>query len=170
MEIAFKAQKTMLVDWAGDTEHPEWRKLNEAIDARIKYTRSREHFTSLPNLQRSIDRLDQIARNVDERQRIRREKKAQSVIAHMTPSHRVTARDPGNGTITVHVQTDVGEVWLTVDRADSDYLDRSKRVADVHNGWPIEWVVRAERGPAPFVTLVLTRNDAEMLTFPKPRA
>jgi formylglycine-generating enzyme required for sulfatase activity len=35
MEVRFKAQKTMLLGWAGDTGHPEWKKLNDAIEARL---------------------------------------------------------------------------------------------------------------------------------------
>ena len=35
MEARFKAQKTMLLGWTGDTGHPEWSKLNDAIDARL---------------------------------------------------------------------------------------------------------------------------------------
>jgi hypothetical protein len=87
----------------------------------------------------------------------------------MIPDHRVTARDPVDGPITIHVQTDAGEVWLTVDRALSDELDNRKRLADYHKKWPVRWTVPVERGPAPLVTLVLTQNDAKMLTFPKPK-
>ncbi len=36
MEVKFKAQKTMLLGWTGDRYHPEWRKLNDAIDAKLK--------------------------------------------------------------------------------------------------------------------------------------
>jgi formylglycine-generating enzyme required for sulfatase activity len=35
MPIGYMAQKTMLLDWAGDTSHPAWIKLNVAIDVRI---------------------------------------------------------------------------------------------------------------------------------------
>ena len=35
MEVKFKAQKTMLLGWTGNTGHPEWIKLNSAIDARL---------------------------------------------------------------------------------------------------------------------------------------
>jgi hypothetical protein len=169
MEIPYKAQKAMLINWAGDVEHPEWRKLNEAIDTRIKYHRSREHQTSLGNLKMLLDRARDRSRWHEERGKARRRREAQAVQVHMIPGHRVTARDPGDGPITVHVQTDAGEVWLTVDRALSDELDKRKRLADYHKKWPVKWTVPAERGPAPFVTLVLSRNDVNALTFPKPK-
>jgi TIR domain len=35
MEMRFKAQKTMQLGWTGDQRHPEWTKLNDAIDARL---------------------------------------------------------------------------------------------------------------------------------------
>ena len=35
MEVKFKAQKTMLLGWTGNTSHPEWVRLNSAIDARL---------------------------------------------------------------------------------------------------------------------------------------
>jgi hypothetical protein len=170
MEISYKAQKAMLAGWAGDISHPDWRKLNEAIDARIKYHHSREYQTSLGNLRTLVDRSRDRSRWHEERGKARRKRREQSVEIHMTPCQRVTARDPGNGPITVHVQTDAGEVWLTVDHAASDELDRIKSVHRTHNKWPAAWTVSAERGPAPLVTLVLTRADAEMLTFPKPKA
>jgi len=91
------------------------------------------------------------------------------VKIHMKPApaqERVTAKDPGTGPITVHVQTDAGEVWLSVDRQASDELDGLK----ARDEWPAEWTVPTERGPAPIVTLVLTENDANGLTFPKPKA
>jgi formylglycine-generating enzyme required for sulfatase activity len=34
-EVRFKAQKTMLLGWIGNPRHPEWIKLNSAIDARL---------------------------------------------------------------------------------------------------------------------------------------
>lgn len=36
MEVKYKAQKTVLVGWAGSYQNPEWIKLNNAIDARLK--------------------------------------------------------------------------------------------------------------------------------------
>jgi hypothetical protein len=170
MEISFKAQKAMLPGWAGDIEHPAWRRLTEEIDARIKYQHSPAHQTSVGRGQMLLDQLREIGRKVDERKKARRKRREQSVVVHMKPAQRVTSRDPGNGPITVHVQTDAGEVWLTIDRAASDDLDKIKRVHGYHNKWPAEWTVPAQRGPAPLVTLVLTRTDAEMLTFPKPKA
>jgi hypothetical protein len=35
MEVRYKSQKTMLLDWTGDQRDPEWVKLNAAIDARL---------------------------------------------------------------------------------------------------------------------------------------
>jgi formylglycine-generating enzyme required for sulfatase activity len=35
MEVRFKAQKTILLGWTGNIQHPEWLKLNDAIDVRI---------------------------------------------------------------------------------------------------------------------------------------
>ena len=35
MEVKYKAQKTMLLGWTGNVNHPEWIKLNSAIDARL---------------------------------------------------------------------------------------------------------------------------------------
>ena len=35
MEVKYKSQKTMLLGWEGDPLHPEWIKLNNAIDARL---------------------------------------------------------------------------------------------------------------------------------------
>jgi formylglycine-generating enzyme required for sulfatase activity len=35
MEVKYKAQKTMLLGWTGNPGHPEWIKLNSAIDARL---------------------------------------------------------------------------------------------------------------------------------------
>jgi formylglycine-generating enzyme required for sulfatase activity len=35
MEGKYKAQKTMLLGWTGNTSHSEWIKLNSAIDARL---------------------------------------------------------------------------------------------------------------------------------------
>jgi TIR domain-containing protein len=167
MEVPYKAQKAMLINWVGDVEHPGWRKLNEAIDAQIRYHNSPEHGTSAGNLHMLVDRARDRHRWHEERGKARRQ---QAAKVHMIPGQRVTARDPGFGPITVHVQTDAGEVWLTVDRALSDELDKRKRLAEYHNKWPVRWTVPAERGPAPFVTLALTRNDAKMLTFPKPKA
>jgi formylglycine-generating enzyme required for sulfatase activity len=34
-EVRFKAQKTMMLGWTGQPNHPEWIKLNSAIDARL---------------------------------------------------------------------------------------------------------------------------------------
>jgi formylglycine-generating enzyme required for sulfatase activity len=34
-EVRFKSQKTMLLGWIGNPSHPEWIKLNSAIDARL---------------------------------------------------------------------------------------------------------------------------------------
>lgn len=169
MEIPYKAQKAMLIGWSGDIDHPEWRKLNEAIDARIKFHRSPEYGTSIGNLQVLVDRARDRDRRVDERVKARRKQEAQAVEVHMIPGHRVTARDPGSGPITVHVQTDAGEVWLSVDRALSDELDKRKRLANTHNKWPVKWTVPSERGPASLVTLILSRTDVEMLSFPKPK-
>jgi hypothetical protein len=76
MEVSFKAQKTMLGDWVGDTEHPEWRKLNEAVDAKIKYHRSPEYRTSVANLRLSLDRLRDLTRRVGERKKARRKRGA----------------------------------------------------------------------------------------------
>lgn len=170
MEIPFKAQKAILVDWVGDIEHREWRKLNESIDARIEFRRSPEYKTSLEYGQILLDRLRERSRKSEARRKVQREREAQAAKAHMKPGNRVTARDPGFGPITVHVQTDVGEVWLSVDRALSDELDKRKRIADYHKQWPVKWTVPAERGPAPYVTLILSPNDAAMLTFPRPKA
>jgi formylglycine-generating enzyme required for sulfatase activity len=35
MEVKYKAQKTMLLGWTGNKNHPEWIKLNSAIDDRL---------------------------------------------------------------------------------------------------------------------------------------
>lgn len=78
MEIPFKAQKAMLVDWAGDVEHPEWRKLNEAIDARIKYHRPPQY----GNLQMLLDRAQDRGRWHKERRKAERRRRAQSVDIH----------------------------------------------------------------------------------------
>jgi hypothetical protein len=82
---------------------------------------------------------------------------------HVKPTHRVTARDAGAWPMEVHVQTDVGEVCLSLTKQASDELD--KLIA--RNEWPAEWPVETNRGCA---TLVLTRTDALMVKFPKPEA
>ena len=38
MEVKYKAQKTMLLGWTGNSNHSEWIKLNSAIDARLNRT------------------------------------------------------------------------------------------------------------------------------------
>ena len=35
MEVKYKSQKTVLLDWTGDRRHAEWTKLNNAIDSRL---------------------------------------------------------------------------------------------------------------------------------------
>lgn len=35
MEVRFRSEKTMLIDWSGDSSHPDWIALNRAIEGRL---------------------------------------------------------------------------------------------------------------------------------------
>jgi hypothetical protein len=62
MEIPYKAQKTMLIRWSGDAEDPEWKKLNDAIDARIEFVRSERYKTSAGRGRTLLDNLRDLKR------------------------------------------------------------------------------------------------------------